>query len=87
MERPRSVTADWVYDRAVLHGRLKSLGTEVRISRRRKSERGLGTRRWPMERTLCWLRQFRRLQVRRDQSLVIHEAFVLLACIVIDWRY
>ena len=48
---------------------------------------GLGTTRWVVERTLAWLRQFRRLRVRYDRRADIHRAFLSLACALICWRH
>ena len=39
-----------------------------------------------MERTFAWLNQFRRLRVRYEKRGDIHEAFLLLGCILICWR-
>jgi transposase len=47
---------------------------------------GLGKTRWPIERTLSWLHQFRRLRVRYDRRADIHEAFLTLGCALICWR-
>ncbi len=40
---------------------------------------GLGKYRWPVERTLSWLHQNRRMRVRYEKRSDIHEAFMLLA--------
>lgn len=47
---------------------------------------GLGELRWPVEGTISWLHQFKRLRVRYDRRADIHEAFVSLACSMICWR-
>lgn len=47
---------------------------------------GLGKTRWPIERTLAWLHQFRRLRVRYDRRADIHQAFFTLGCAIICWR-
>ena len=39
---------------------------------------GLGKERWPVERTISWLHNARRLRVRFDRLDCIHEAFVKL---------
>ena len=44
---------------------------------------GLGSYCWVVERTLSWLHQFRRLRVRYERRDDIHEALVLLGCIMI----
>ena len=50
-------------------------------------ESGLGVYRWVVERTLSWLHQFRRLRIRYERRLDIHQAFLMIACIVICYRY
>lgn len=46
---------------------------------------GLGKKRWVIERTLSWLHQNRRLRVRYEKRADIHEAFLILGCIMICW--
>lgn len=46
----------------------------------------LGRRRWVVERTIAWLRQFRRLRVRDERRADIHQAFLSLGCILICFR-
>jgi transposase len=48
---------------------------------------GLGRTRWVVERTLAWLRQFRRLRVRYDRCADIHRGFLALACVILCWRH
>jgi transposase len=47
---------------------------------------GLGATRWVVERTISWLRQFRRLRVRYDRRADIHQAFLTLGCAMICHR-
>jgi transposase len=47
---------------------------------------GLGQWRWVVERTFAWLDQFRRLRVRYDRRVDIHEAFLSLGCTLICWQ-
>lgn len=49
-------------------------------------ETGLGRQRWVVERTIAWLRQFRRLRVRYERRADIHQAFLSLGCILICFR-
>jgi transposase len=89
--RPRRVPAelygDRAYDSAALRGACKALGVKPRLARRGTAHgSGLGVFRWPVERTLCWLHQFRRLGHRRDRLLFIHDAFFALACCLITAR-
>jgi len=46
----------------------------------------LGRKRWPVERAIAWLKQFRRVGIRRDRLGVIYKAFVDMACIMIAYR-
>jgi hypothetical protein len=48
---------------------------------------GLGRQRWPVERTIAWLHQYRRLRIRWEHRADIHEAFLRLACCLICWRH
>lgn len=53
----------------------------VRIARKGiESKTKLGRHRWVVERTMAWLRQFRRLTVRYARRQDIHEAFLSLGC-------
>lgn len=47
---------------------------------------GLGSTRWVVERTISWVRQFRRLRVRYDRRADIHQAFLTLGCALICHR-
>jgi transposase len=48
---------------------------------------GLGVYRWVVERTLSWLHQFRRLRIRYERRLDIHQGFLIIACILICYRF
>jgi transposase len=48
---------------------------------------GLGVYRWVVERTIAWFRQHRRLRVRYERRPDIHQAFVLIASILICWNF
>jgi transposase len=41
---------------------------------------------WEMLRTFAWLNQLRRLRVRYEKRVDIHEAFLALACALLCWR-
>jgi transposase len=47
---------------------------------------GLGEYRWPVERTLSWMHQPRRLRVRYEKRGDVHEAFMILAEVLICWN-
>jgi hypothetical protein len=42
---------------------------------------------WVVERTFAWLNQFRRLRIRYEKRADIHEAFLILGCILICWNF
>ena len=46
-----------------------------------------GVHRWVVERTLAWLHQYRRLRIRSERRPELHEAFMILACALICWRF
>ncbi len=46
---------------------------------------GLGKTRWIVEHTVSWLHQNRRPRVRYEKRADIHEAFLILGCIMICW--
>jgi transposase len=48
--------------------------------------KGLGKLRYVVEQTFALLHQFRRLAVRWERRLDIHDSFVSLACVLICWR-
>ena len=48
---------------------------------------GLGRWRWVVERTFAWLNQFRRLRIRYEKRADIHEAFLVLGCVMICWNF
>jgi len=82
------VTADKGYDCQAARNLLAMAGIEARIPRRRDElSNHLGEIRWPIERTLSWLKQFRRLRIRWDRLDEIHEAFLQMGCLLITWRY
>ncbi len=67
--RPRTrptLVADKAYDAKDFRALLKWLGIHPIIPHRGDSSRGLGKVRWPVERTIAWLHQFRRLRIRWD---------------------
>jgi len=86
-EQPRSVTADKGYDCSAARGLLTATGITPHIARRGShDDTPLGSTRWPIERTLSWLKQFRRLRIRWDRLSENTQAFLDLACAIINWR-
>lgn len=95
--RPRLVLADKGYDsrrfrKALRERRIKANIPERQYRKRRKRGRParydseLGKTRFTVERTNGWLKSFRRIHFRFDRTLVMFEAWVFLACIVICLR-
>lgn len=79
--------ADRAYDSEPHRQALREVGTKPKIPKRNTQHgSGLGTVRWVVERTLSWLHQFRRLRIRYERRLDIHEAFLTIGCILICHR-
>ena len=79
--------ADRAYDSEPDRRALREVGIQPCIARRRTEHgSGLGMYRWVVERTFGWLRQFRRLRVRYERRADIHQAFVMIGCILICHR-
>ncbi len=83
-KRPAKLHADKAYDiprcRRFLHRR----HIKVRIARRGiESSQRLGRHRWVIERTLAWLHRYRRLTIRYERRVDIHQAFLTLGCALI----
>jgi len=51
-----------------------------------QSSRRLGRQRWKVERTIAWLLEHRRLQVRYERLAAVLEGLLLLACALMCWR-
>jgi transposase len=80
-KRPAKLHADKAYDiprcRRFLHRR----HIKVRIARKGiDSSQRLGRHRWVIERTLAWLNRYRRLTIRYERRVDIHQAFLTLGC-------
>ena len=87
LRKPGCVVGDRGYDSDEHRMTLSCRDIPTRIARRRTPHgSGLGKVRWPVERTISWLHQFKRLRVRYDRRAEIHEAFMDLACSMICWR-
>ena len=83
-KRPDKLHADKAYDHRRCRKECRARSIVPRIARRgvETSER-LGRHRWVVERTLAWLNRFRRLAIRYERRVDIHEAFVILGCALI----
>ena len=79
--------ADRGYDSEPVREALREVGIEPYIAKRNTEHgSGLGVYRWVVERTLSWLHQFRRLRIRYERRLDIHQAFLTIGCILICHR-
>jgi transposase len=77
MRRPLRVQGDRAY--ASRGHRLELSRRGIRLLAARRGDphgSGLGKTRWPVERTLSWLHQLRRLRIRTDRRDDIHEGFM-----------
>lgn len=84
---PRRVRADKGYTSKDLLEIFRQCGIDAVIPQRGEPQRkGLGRFRWPVERTLAWLKQYRRVGTRRDRKLSVYESFVTLACAMITFK-
>ena len=78
--RPDELYADRAYDSEPARGILQWLGIEPFLAKRGTEHgSGLGKSRWVAERTISWLRNFRRLRVRYERRADIHEGFLGIA--------
>jgi IS5 family transposase len=79
--------ADRGYDSEPVRDALREVGIKPHIARRNTDNgSGLGVYRWVVERTLSWLHQFRRLRIRYERRLDIHQAFLMIGCVLICHR-
>lgn len=86
--RPAKLHADKAYNiprcRRFLHRR----HIQVRIARKGvESSQRLGRHRWVIERTLAWLARYRRLTIRYERRMDIHQAFLTLGCALICFNH
>jgi transposase len=82
--KPDALQGDLAYDSEPHRQGLRELGIEPVLPEKGIDEgTGLGQTRWPVERTLSWFHQNRRLRIRYERRLDIHQAFLTLAMIKI----
>ncbi len=88
--KPKSLYADRAYDSKAHNQQLRARRITPKIAPRTLPGHdpvhgsGLGTQRWPVERTFGWLHnRFRRLGVRYDRRHDIHEACLTLGMALI----
>jgi transposase len=83
-KKPDALQGDLAYDSAPHRQGLRDLGIEPILPEKEiDDQEGLGQTRWPVERTLSWIHQNRRLRIRYERRPDIHQAFLTLACIKI----
>jgi transposase len=82
--KPDALQGDLADDSEPHREGLRPMGIEpVLPAKGIDEDSGLGETRWPVERTLAWIHQNRRLRIRYERRLDIHQAFLTLACIKI----
>ena len=75
--RPDELYADRAYDSEPARGILRWLGIEPFLAKRGTEHgSGLGKYRYVVERTISWIRNFRRLRIRFERRADIHEGFL-----------
>ena len=84
--KPHELIADKAYDDDALRTLLRWMKIQPGIPRRGEKSLGLGCKRWPIERTFAWLRQFGRLRYRLDRRSAIYETCVTISLALICWR-
>jgi transposase len=83
-KKPDAVQGDLAYDSEPHRQGLQQMGVEPVLPEKGIDDQsGLGETRWPVERTLAWLHQNRRLRIRYERRPDIHQALLTLACIKI----
>jgi transposase len=82
--KPDAVQGDLAYDSEPHREGLRQMGIEPVLPEKGIDDQtGLGETRWPVERTLAWAHQNRRLRHRYERRPDIHQALLTLACIKI----
>jgi transposase len=81
MARIRTVFADKGYDAEHHRDLCRTFGAKPRIRRRgRAPGSGLGKRRWPVEHSLTWILESRRLALRHDRLGSVVQSLLRSAC-------
>jgi transposase len=82
--KPDAMHGDLAYDSEPHRQGLREMGIDPVLPEKGIDEdTGLGETRWPVERTLSWAHQNRRLRIRYERRPEIHQAFITLAFIKI----
>ena len=86
-QRPGAIQGDRAYHDTNVEDILIWLGIKPIIAHRNTAHgSGLGRTRWVVERTISWIRGFRRLRIRFDRHDDIYQAWNELAASIICWR-
>lgn len=86
--RPDKLHADKAYDDRALRLGCRLRGIAPRIARKGiESSEKLGRHRWVAERTIAWVRRYRRLMIRYERRADIHRGFLKLAVCLICLTY
>lgn len=86
--RPEKLHGDKGYDSNRHRQELTDRGILHRLGRRRIDPGvHLGKYRWVVERTLAWLKGYRRMRIRYERRADIHQAFLSLSCALICWNF
>lgn len=86
-KRFKIIQGDRAYDSNPHRRAVRERGGKPLLARRNTPHgSGLGKYRWPVERTLSWMHQNRRLRIRDERRDEIQEAFMELAKAMICWK-
>jgi hypothetical protein len=82
-KKPDDLRGDLACDSESHRQGLRQLGVEPILPEKPiEDQSGLGETRWPVERTLAWGHQNRRLRIRYEKRDNIHQPFLVKACII-----
>ena len=82
--KPGALQGDLAYDSEAHRRGPERIGVEAVLPEKGVDDgEGLGETRWPVERTIAWLHQNRRLRIRYERRPEIDQALPTLACIKI----
>jgi transposase len=87
-QRPAKLHADKAYAIPRCRQALTRRHINVRIARKGiESGQRLGRHRGVVERTLAWLARYRRLTIRYERRVDMHQAFLTLGCALIGFNH
>jgi transposase len=92
-DTPERIIGDKAYDSDALDAEIEDAGIEMIAPHRRNRKPENATqdgralqrykRRWTVERTIAWFRNFRRLCIRYEKSTMLFQGFLHLGCAII----